>query len=54
MRCINTSHFVFILEGGLIVKYLDYERLGIHSRLNHIIKLSGGYNYKLAGELIMK
>ena len=36
------------------MKYLDYERLGIHSRLNHIIKLSGGYNYKLAGELLMK
>lgn len=36
------------------MKHSDYERLGIHSRLNHVIKKSGGYNYKLAGELLMK
>lgn len=35
------------------MRYSDYEKLGIHSRLNNIIKQSGGYNYKLAGELLM-
>lgn len=36
------------------MKYSEYERLGIHSRLNNIIKSSGGYDYKLVGELLMK
>ena len=36
------------------MKYSEYERLGIHTRLNNIKKSSGGYDYKLAGEFLMK
>lgn len=36
------------------MKYSEYERLGIHSRLNNIIKSCEGYDYRLAGELLMK
>lgn len=36
------------------MKYYEFEKCGIHSRLKNIIKLSGGYNYILAGELLMK
>lgn len=36
------------------MKYSEFEKCGIHSRLRNIIKLSGGYNYRLAGELLMK
>lgn len=36
------------------MKYYEYEKLGVHSRLNNLIKESGGYNYRLAGELLMK
>lgn len=36
------------------MKYCEFEKSGIHSRLRNIIKLSGGYNYILAGELLMR
>ena len=36
------------------MRYDEFEKCGIHSRLKNIIKLSGGYNSKLARNLIMK
>lgn len=36
------------------MRYCDYDRCGIHSRLQHIINKSGGYNVRLASELLMK
>lgn len=36
------------------MRYSEYERLGIHSRINNVIKCCGGYDYRLAGELLMK
>lgn len=36
------------------MKYCEFEKSGIHSRLRNIIKLSGGYNYRLAGKLLMR
>lgn len=36
------------------MKYCEFEKSGIHSRLRNIIKLSGGYDYRLAGELLMR
>lgn len=36
------------------MKYSEFDRCGIHSRLQEVINKSGGYNVKAASELLMK